>query len=378
MCALLAQIEVDLGAVRRNAQTLAQLVAPARLMAVVKANAYGHGIEAVARALRGVADRFGVYAVEEAIVLRGAGIREPILIMGPVAPGDLPEAYGAGAAITLWERGTYPNEVARAARRGRSRFPAHVKIDTGVARLGLDPVDAPDAVREYLSLPQIAVEGVFSHLAAAEELDSPFTEHQLATFDGVLDAIQYDLTDLEPGPLRHIAASAAAMLWPQTRLDMVRAGIALYGLWPSPQTRELMNGHGVELVPALRWSTQIVALRRIEPGTTVGYGRTFVAPHATTLGILPIGYAEGVPRVASSRAAVLVNGLRCPIVGRVCMDMTIIDVTAVPDPYAGMKVTMIGGDGAEAISVEDWAAWCDTINYEIVARLPAGIPRTFV
>lgn len=346
-------------------------------MAVVKANAYGHGIAGVARALRGVADRFGVYAIEEALELRKAGIREPILIMGPVVPGDLAAAHGAGAAVTLWNRGMYPNDVATVAARAGARFPVHVKLNTGVARLGLDPPDAPDAIRQYLGTPELLVEGIYSHLAAAEELDSTFTEHQLAAFDRVIDEVQYDIADLEPGPLRHIAASAAAMLWPQTRLDMVRVGIALYGLWPSPETRTFMNGHGVDLIPALRWATQLVAVRQVEAGTTVGYGRTFTAPSAMTLGILPIGYAEGVPRAASNRAFVLVNGLRCPIVGRVCMNMTVVDVSAVREPFSGMGVVLIGTDGTETISADDWGIWSGTINYEIVARLPSDVPRRF-
>jgi len=372
-----AGLEIDLGAIRRNAATLAQLVAPAKLMAVVKANAYGHGIAAVARALRGVAGRFGVYAVEEAVELRSAGIREPLLVMGPVAPGDLATAYRLGAAISLWDRGMYPNEVAAVAGREGAPFPIHVKLNTGVARLGLDPADAPDAIREYLSTPELQLEGIFSHLAAAEELDSMFTEQQLATFDGVLDAVQYDIADLEPGPLRHVAASAAAMLWPQTRLDMVRVGIALYGLWPSLETRNFMNGRGIDLIPALRWTTQIVAVREVAAGTTVGYGRTFTAPGPMTIGILPIGYAEGIPRAASNRGRVLVNGIRCPVVGRICMNMALVDVSTVRDPYPGMKVTLIGSDGPEAIGADDWAEWSGTISYEIVARLPANIPRTF-
>jgi alanine racemase len=375
---VLARLEIDLGAIRKNAQTLVRLVGPAQLMAVVKANAYGHGLAAVGRALRGVAARFGVYALEEALELREAGIREPILIMGPVAPGSLEQAHAAGAAVTLWERGMYPGDVANAAGRSGSRFPVHVKINTGVARLGLDPNEAPDAIREYLGTPELQVEGIYSHLAAAEELDSSFTERQLATFEQVLDAAQYDLADLEPAPLRHIAASAAAMLWPQTRLDLVRAGIALYGLWPSPQTRSLMNGHGIDLLPALRWSTQLVAIREVEAGTSIGYGRTFVAPSPMTLGILPVGYAEGVPRAASNRAAVLVGGGRCAVVGRVCMNMTIVDLTGVRQPYPGMPATLIGPDGGDAITADDWAAWSDTINYEIVARLPAEIPRRFI
>ncbi len=372
---MIARLEIDLRAVRRNALTLAKLVAPARLMAVVKANAYGHGLVPVARALQGAAERFGVYALEEALELREAGIEEPILVLGPVPPADLATAYRIGAAVTLWDRGGYAGDVAAVVT--GPPFPVHAKLNTGIARLGHDEREAPGAIRAYLGMPALRLEGIFSHLAAAEELDSTFTEHQLAAFDRVLDAVQYDIADLEPGPLRHIAASAAAMLWPQTRLDLVRAGIAVYGLWPSPETRALMNGHGVDLVPALRWTSQLVAIRRVEAGTTVGYGRTFTAPDAMTLGVLPIGYAEGVPRAASNRGAVLVGGVRCPIVGRVCMDMTMIDVSAVREPHPGMEAVLIGADGSETISADDWGTWCGTISYEIVARLPKELPRAF-
>jgi alanine racemase len=375
---VIARLEIDLRAVRRNAQILKELVRPARLMAIVKANAYGHGLAAVARSLRGVADRFGVYGVEEAVELRAAGIVEPVLITGPVAPGDLEQAHQAGAAITLWDRGMYPSEAAAIAGRRSARFPVHVKINTGVARLGLDPPEAPDALLEYLSTPELALEGIFSHLAAAEELDSSFTEQQLGALEGVLAAARSDIESLRPAPLRHIAASAAAMLWPQTRLDMVRIGIALYGLWPSPQTRALMNGRGVDLVPALRWMTTLVAVRRIEAGSSVGYGRTFTAPAAMTIGVLPVGYAEGIPRAVSNRGAVLVGGVRCAIVGRVCMDMMMVDVSKVRDPYPGMAATLIGTDGGDTITADDWAEWAETISYEIVARLPAAVPRNFI
>jgi alanine racemase len=375
---VLARLEIHLGAIRRNAAKLAALIAPAALMTVVKANAYGHGLVEVSRALRGVARRFGVYSLEEAVALREAGITEPILVTGPIEPGDLKTAVEIDASIAFWSIGTYAGEATTVARAKNARLRIHAKIDTGVARLGLTPKDAPEAIRSYLRTPQLQLEGIFSHLAAAEELDSPYTEQQLAVFDRVLDAVQYELADLEPAPIRHIAASAAAMLWPQTRLDLVRAGIAIYGLWPSPEMRNFMSGHKLDLAPALSWKTELVAVREVPAGASVGYGRTYTAAKAMRVGVLPIGYAEGLPRLASNRGAVLVDGMRCPIVGRICMDMTMVDITAVRNPRPGIPVTLIGRDGVLEITADDWASWAQTINYEIVSRIPEHVPRRFL
>jgi alanine racemase len=366
---MLARLEIDLDAIRANAETIARFVAPAGFAAVVKANAYGHGITEVARALEGRVAQFCVYELGEAVRLRDAGIGAPILVMGPVEPGDLELAHASGAAITLWDTGAYARRVASVARRRKRPFSVHVKIETGVTRIGLPPAAAPKALAEYLRTPEIALEGAYSHLAAAEELDSDFTLLQLTRF---MDALRG-----APPLTRHIAASAAALLWPQMRLDLVRVGIALYGLWPSPETRARL-GDAIPLRPALRWTSQLVEVRDVAPETSVGYGRTYRTTSQSRIGVVPIGYAEGIPRAVSNRGAVLVAGRRCPIVGRVCMNMTMIDVTAVPGAVPGTPVTLIGGDGEAHLAAEDWASWADTIGYEIVARLPSEIPRVYV
>lgn len=363
-----ARLEIDLEAIRANAAAIAGFVAPARFGAVVKANAYGHGIVDVARALDGVVDRFCVYEVAEAVALRDAGVRAPILIMGPIHPGDLEAAHACDAQITLWDADAYARRVASVARRRKKPFSVHVKIETGVTRLGLAPARAAAAFEQYARTPEIAVNGAFSHLAAAEELDSDFTLVQLARYK---EAIKTG-----PPLTQHIAASAAALLWPQTRLDMVRVGIALYGLWPSPETRARL-GDAVPLRPALRWTSELVAVRDVEPETSIGYGRTYRTTAATRIGVVPIGYAEGIPRAVSNRGAVLVGGKRCPIVGRVCMNMTMIDVTGVTEAAPGSSVTLIGRDGDAILRAEDWADWAQTIDYEIVTRLPRELPRIY-
>ena len=367
---MIAQITVDLGALVRNAQALARLAAPAQLAAVVKANGYGHGLVPVARALAPHAARLCVYALDEAVALREAGVHAPILVLGPIAANDLEVAHATDVAITLWDRDLYARQVASVARRRRRPFTIHAKIDTGVARLGIPHAHAADALERYLATPEYVLAGAYSHLAAAEELDSTYTRDQLERFLAATRA-------LPPAVERHIAATAAAMLWPDTRLDSVRCGIGLYGIWPSEGTQALMEPRGLELVPALAWRTRIVALHDLAPDETVGYGRTWTAHRPTRVATLPIGYAEGLPRSAGNSAQVLVRGVRVPLIGRVCMDMAFADVTDVPNVTEGDAVTLIGDDGKETITADDLGAACGTIGYEIVARLPAHIPRIY-
>lgn len=376
---MIGEIQISLDALRHNAETLRELVRPARCAFVVKSNAYGHGIVEVALAVEGYAAYICVYAVEEAIALRNGGVTAPILVMGPVPLDALDDAHAAKLEIALWDTGTYARRVASVAHRRSGLFRIHVKVNTGVARLGLEAHDVSDAIEDYLRLPELQIAGVFSHLASAEELDSPFTLAQLARFRNGLAPIEPLLAERGIAPLRHIAASAAAMLWPQTRLDMVRIGIALYGLWPSAQTREAQSAPDITLRPALSFVSKLVVIREIAAGTAVGYGSTYHAPRATRIGIVPLGYADGIPRALSNRGAFVVDGVRCPIVGRVCMNMTMIDLSATPNARVGGIVTLLGGGGGEArVTAEDWAHWADTINYEIVTRLPSEIPRSYI
>ncbi|MHB8355180.1 MAG: alanine racemase [Vulcanimicrobiaceae bacterium] len=370
-------VRVSLAALHHNARALQNLVRPSRVAFVVKSNAYGHGLIETALAVEGYASHLCVYALEEALALRDGGITRPIVVLGPIAPNDLDAALAAGLEAALWDTGSYARQLARAARRRAAPFGVHVKVNTGIARLGLEPHDAVDAIEDYARVPELALAGVFSHFASAEELDSPFTLAQLDRLQGVLDRIEPLLREREIRPIRHIAASAAAMLWPQTRLDMSRIGIALYGLWPSPQTREAMAANGFELRPALSYVTTLVAEREVEAGTSVGYGSSFHAPRQMRLGVVPAGYADGIPRLLSNRGAFVVDGARCPIVGRVAMNMTTIDLTNAPNAHPGSAVTLIGTDGGASVGAGDWAGWAETIDYEIVTRIPPGIPRLY-
>lgn len=375
---MIGTLRISLGALRHNAERLCDLAAPARAAFVVKGNAYGHGLLETARAIEPFAFKLCVFSIEEAVELRDGGITSPILILGPVPTTALDEAMRVDAELALWDTGEYVRAVATAARRVHARAKVHVKINTGLNRLGLEPNELSDAVEDYVRMSDLEIVGIFSHLASAEEVDSPYTMQQVDRFNQGYTHAEPTLAAHGALPLRHIAASAAALLWPQTRLDMVRFGIALYGLWPSPQTREAMNGGRLPLRPALSYESELIMTRRLSAGEPVGYGTSFHAPRAMTIGVVPAGYADGIPRALGNTGAFAVDGARTPIVGRVAMNLSIVDLTHAPEAKAGSTVTLIGRDGDAEVSADDWAAWNDTINYEIVTRLPNSLARRYV
>jgi alanine racemase len=369
------ELVVDLDALRANVARLAAMVAPAKYLAVLKADAYGHGLVAAGRALEDLAAGFCVYRGDEALALREAGIVTPILVLGPADPSELPGLHAAGAALTLWSEGTFLRELCAVAFRRGAPFGVHVKIDTGVTRLGLDAARAAPALARYLTQSELDLRGVFTHLAAVEELELGFTQEQMDRFERALAPL--DALLRERRVRRHAAASAAAMLFPALRLDAVRAGIATYGIWPSPQTRRAV-AHSLELEPALSWHTQLVVVREVEAGRSVGYGCTYRTGRPSRIGVLPIGYAEGLPRALSGSGMVLVRGRRVPLVGRVCMNMAFVDVTDVPEARPGDRLTLLGRDGEQSLDANELGAWAGTIGYEIVARLPESLPRRYV
>jgi alanine racemase len=372
-----ARVTVSLPALRHNAAALRNLVGSGHAAFVVKSNAYGHGLAETAKAVEPYATRICVYAFEEGVALRDAGITAPILVLGPIDPRDADAAVAANLECALWDTGTFAHALATAARTHQTRAGVHVKINTGLNRLGLEPHELGDALEDYLRRPELNVVGIFSHLSSAEELDSPSTMRQLETFEQAMIPASPVLEQYGVSPIRHIAASAAAMLWPQTRLDMSRFGIALYGLWPSQQTREAMNSNGIDLKPALSFRSKLAVTRKVSAGSPIGYGASYHAARDMRVGVVPVGYADGIPRLLSNRGSFLVDGALCPIVGRVAMNVTEIDLTRAPDANAGSTVTLIGNDGDVNVSADDWAAWSETINYEIVARLPAELPREY-
>lgn len=375
---MIGGIEISLSALRHNAGVLRDLVGMRRAAFVVKGNAYGHGLVPTARAVEPFARRICVYSIEEAIALRDGGITAPLLILGPIPQDALDDALATGAELSLWNAKNFARLVCTAARKRQVRAAVHIKVNTDLNRLGFQPHELTDAVEEFLRLREIEIAGIFSHLASAEELDSPYTMHQLDALERAIAQSRPLFERRSMTPIAHIAASAAAMLWPQTRLDMSRFGIALYGLMPSPQTREALYNAPIDLQPALAYRSQIVVSRTVAAGASVGYGGTFHAPHDMRVGVVPVGYADGVPRALSNRGAFIVDGALCPIVGRVAMNMTEIDLSPAPRAHTGSVVTLIGCDGDAVVGADDWANWAETINYEIVTRLPAELPRDYV
>lgn len=361
--------EVDLGALVHNLETLQSVVSPARVVAVVKADGYGHGAAIVASTLEAAgADAFAVAIVEEGLELRSAAVRRPILVLGGVGPAAAREALRAGLTPVVYD----PAQIAPlAAASGGAPVHVHLKIDTGMSRLGVDRRHLGELLQELDRSPAVRVAGVLTHLACADAPDPALTRDQLAAFDEALVALR--AAGIDPG-LRHAAASAGAIRFPEARLDLVRLGISLYGVLPSPA---LPAARLPGLEPVLRVRTTVLQVREVPEGTAVGYGGTFVARRTSRIATLAMGYADGLSRLLSNRGEVLVRGRRAPIAGNVCMDMTMVDVTELPEVAAGDEVVVLGGQGDEAITADEVADRSGTISYEVLTSLSRRVPRVY-
>lgn len=359
--------EIDLGALRHNVRLLDRTIGDAELMGVVKGYAYGHGNPACAATmLESGATRIGVARVAEALHLRDAGIEAPIHVFTE-------PPYDAVAAIV--ERrltaAVYTLGFARAlsAAAGNTRVPVHVKFDTGMHRVGLSPDQVIDTLTEIQRLPGLEVEGVWSHLAVADVPDHPFTRKQLDLFGELVARAEQLGIDLR---YRHIANSAAAMTLPESHLDLVRCGIACYGLPPGPGIA------GVEeLKPVLSLKARINMVKQVAAGEGISYGLTYELPREGRVVTVPAGYADGYDRRLSGRADVLIGGRRFRVSGTVCMDQFMIDIGDA-DIETGESVTLIGRDGDAVVSAEELAEHIGTINYEVTARIPSRVPRIYV
>ena len=372
--------EVDLSAIAGNVRELCRMVKPAaRLMVAVKANAYGHGSVEVARtALAHGADWLGVARFEEAVELREAGIAAPILIFGYTPAGCTRELIRLHLTQSVYSLDTARALSEQAAGSG-DRLKVHLKVDTGMGRLGIltdahRPVAPADAaireVTKMAALPGLQLEGIFTHFASADSADKSYTDEQLALFTGFLDRLQTAGLTFE---IRHAANSGGIIDIPQTHLDMVRAGISLYGLYPSDEVRK----SAITLTPALAWKARIVHIKQVPAGFHVSYGMTYRTEKPTTIATIPVGYGDGYSRLLSNRGSMLVGGRRVPIVGRVCMDLTMIDVGGIADVAVDDEVVMLGRQGEEAVTADDIADLLGTINYEVVTAISARVPRVF-
>jgi alanine racemase len=357
--------QIDLGAVQRNFRRLRAVVgAQVNVWGVVKADAYGHGAVGVARVLEPLCNALAVSLVEEGLELRAAGVRAPIVVLGAYYNTHQSEVLAARLTPVVYDPADLERFAAASARRGR-RADVHVKVDTGMSRLGVPTAELPAVLARISALPSLRLAGLCTHLASADLADAAPTEEAMARFDAcVAQARREGFADLT----NHAANSAAALRFPRARLDAVRPGLALYGALPSGE----LDLPGLE--PALRLTTRVMALHEIAAGTTVSYGGLWRAPRPSRIATLPLGYADGYPRHVRD-AVVLIRGRRAPIVGAVCMDMLMIDVTDVPGAAMGDAVTLIGRDGQEEITVDQLARWAGTINYEILCGISKRVPR---
>jgi len=367
-------VETDLKALDHNIKEICRVVGPGvEVMAVVKANAYGHGLVEVSRTvLAGGANRIAVARSAEGVELRRAGVTAPILVLGYTPPGLIPEVVEYGLEQTIHER-DYALLVDGLAAGLGARLPVHLKVDTGMGRIGVVAGSGSTVreIKEMASLPNLDPVGIFTHFAAADEADRSYTIRQLEIFHHLLAALEREGLHFT---LRHAANSAGLIGFPESRLNLVRAGIIIYGLYPSEQ----VDRGSISLKPVMSFKTRVVQVKEVGPGASLSYGCTYITPRASTIATLSVGYADGYSRQLSSRGEVLVRGRRAPVVGRVCMDQCLVDVSGIPGVAAGDEVVLFGRQGGQELAVEEVARWIGTINYEVVCMVAARVPRIYV
>ena len=363
-----AWAEIDLGAIAHNIKEAKKKVSEGtKLCAVVKADAYGHGATEVAQtALTAGASFLAVALLQEAIELRDAGIKAPILILGALQEDCAEETVKNEISQSLFTLRSAELLSAAAVKLGK-KAKVHLAIETGMNRIGVPPELAGEFAAAVAALPGIELEGVFSHFAMADAKDKTFCHEQYAKFQKALFAIKSRGITV---PIKHISNSATISELPEMQLDMVRQGITLYGLWPSDDVAHCLNYE-----PAMKLKTKITFVKQIEAGETVGYGRTFKADRPTKIATLPLGYADGISRKVSNKGYVLLKGQKAPIVGRVCMDQFMIDVTDIENVEIGDEVLVFG---SRELSADKVAEWTETISYEVLCAVSKRVPRIYI
>ena len=372
---------INLDALGKNVHRLKAMMKPScRFMAVAKADGYGHGaVRTAQKALESGADWVGVARFHEAVELRNAGISAPILVLGYLHPSQAAEASDLDITVTVYDL-EMAARLSHQAKTFAKPLQVHLKVDTGMGRVGIILTEIPrdqdirkravQDIREIKRLPGLDLQGIYTHFAAADSRDKTYTRLQIEIFDTLLSDLSKAGIDIE---LRHAANSAGLIEFPEAHYDMVRAGIAIYGLYPSRE----VDRTRVSLFPVMTLKSLVTSVRKVPKGFFVSYGITHETQTATTLASVPIGYADGFSRLFSSNGQMLVNGQRAPIVGRVCMDQTLIDVGHIPGVGAGDEVVLMGSQGNDHISADDLAERVKTINYEIVSALTSRVMRLY-
>jgi alanine racemase len=372
-------IEIDANALDRNLELFRDTIGErSALLAVVKANAYGHGLAEIAPRAAERAEWLGVHSASEARDLRQLGLKIPILIMGFVPPSDFFDLDGdihlVGSSLQSLEWiGAYRQKT------GIS-LSTHIKVDTGTKRQGVTRGELPEIIARASRL-GIDVVGIATHYANIEDtIDHGFARIQLQRFHKTLDVVKKELGEIPP--FIHASCSAAALLFRETDFTLARVGISMYGHWPSRETRLSWSmehqDDGVHLIPVLSWKAMVGQLQPVERDESVGYGRTWTARRSSQLAVIPVGYADGYSRALGNRSRVLIRGRSAPVVGRVCMNILMADVTDIPGVMIGDEAVLIGSQGEDEVQVEELAGLSDTINYEFLARLSPSISRLVV
>lgn len=361
---------IDLSAFAQNVRAVRSYVGErVRIMAVVKANAYGHGLERIAvEALKHGADCLGVARVHEGVELRKAGVEKDILVFEVTFPEQVEFAVNYSLALTVSSipGARYTNEVAE--RLGR-KIRVHVKVDTGMGRLGFHHTVAATMVEEIARLRRLEIEGVYSHFATSEEPENGFAREQVGSFVNVLEEVRRKHVEF---PLSHMANSGAIMTLPESHFSVVRPGILLYGYPPKNAMKQKFP-----VKPVMSLTSRVAFLKCVDVGTSISYGRKYTAPTRTSIATVPIGYGDGYSRLLTGKAFVLIHGVRYPVVGAICMDHLMVNVGPETDVHEGDEVTLLGNDGHESISAWDLAAQIGTIPYEVTCLVTPRIPRVY-
>lgn len=365
-----AWVEIDLSALRKNIRNLKKCTATnADFMGVIKADGYGHGAIKVAEVLQQENVRcFAVVIVEEGIELRKAGFTEPILILGHVQEEDYKKVieYELTSNIYKHSQGVVLNKIAKEMNK---KAVVHVKIDTGMSRLGFLPnKESVDDIKKISSMSNIILEGIYTHLATADQIHNNFVRKQFDRFKRVLTWLGEEKVNI---PIRHVANSAATINFQEMHLDMVRPGTSLYGLYPGP---EMAANPTVDLYPVMSIKAKLVHIKPVPESTPVSYGGTFVTKRPSVLGVVPMGYVDGVFRKLCNRGEVLIRGKRCPIVGTICMDQFMVDITDLEEVEIGDEVVFVGEQGEERITADEVGGIAETISIEIVTRISKRMP----
>lgn len=368
------QAIVDLNAIRHNLMEVRKTLKPeTKLMVIIKADAYGHGAVPLAKAIgeSELIDAYGVAIIEEAVELRRAGITTPILILGYTPAEQYDQVVACDVAQTIFQYDMAKALSDEALRQGKTAN-IHIKLDTGMSRIGFpDTKESVEEIKRIAQLPNIRIEGLFSHFARADELDRTPTELQLRRYINFIEMLEKENIVI---PIKHLANSAGIIEFPEAYFNMVRCGIATYGIYPS----DMVHKDKIKLIPAMELKTHVIYVKDVEAGTGISYGATYVTDKKRRIATIPVGYADGYSRNLSNFGKVIIHGQFAPIVGRICMDQFMVDVTDIPEVKQGDLVTLLGKDADTCISAEELAEWSHSFPYELICTVGKRIPRVYL